>query len=60
MEEDAEVADGELRLQLEPGEVIPALGDDHGVALRVALEDVDLEADILFYRAWQYRGYRIL
>ena len=43
MEEDAEVADGEARLRLEAGEVLPALGDDDRVALGVALEHVDLE-----------------
>ena len=47
VEEDAEVSDGELRLRLEPGEVLPALGDHHGVSPRVALEDVDLWHDII-------------
>ena len=42
MKEDAEVSDGEHCLRLEPGEVLPALGHDHGVAPRVALEHVDL------------------
>ena len=42
MKEDAEVSDGEHCVRLEPGEILPGLGDDHGVAPRVALEHVDL------------------
>ena len=33
MEENSEVSDGQLRIRLEPGEVLTALGDHHGVAL---------------------------